>query len=122
MKPVVKLVFSSDIDDLENYIPSENDNFCFQIRAVVCPDNGEGEESIDFEVCTPKSLEQKYGTSQVVSGSDKLIVFKYDFNNIRDKIIELLESCEGETWESCGNQMSKFGLWEFENYKEYNCE
>ena len=117
MKPVVKSIFSSDIDDLINFIPDKDNNFCIQVRAIVGPDNGEGEESVDFEICTPLWLKQKYGPDNVITGSDKLIVFRYDYKSIKAKITRLLESCEGDTWENCGNQMSKFGLWEFENYK-----
>lgn len=120
MKPVVKYIFSSDVDNLESYTPENDSIFCIQMRAIVGPDSGEGEESVDFEVCTLEWLKQEYGTENIISGRDKLIIFKYNYKKIKAKITELLESCEGETWESCGNQMAKYGLWEFENYKQYD--
>lgn len=118
MKPVVKYIYSADIDNVESYYPTE-EKFCIHFRAIIGPDNGdESEESIDFEICSTKWLEYECHSWGITSGSDRLFVLNYDYSVIKKKITSLVESCEGENWEHCCRQIVKFGLWEFENYRE----
>jgi hypothetical protein len=68
MLAVLKGLHSTDIADVETYLPNEADNFGFVLRAMVGPMDGEGEESFDITVCTPRWLLEKYGTSDVLLG------------------------------------------------------
>jgi len=52
MRAILKGLHSTEIADVENYMPHEEDNFGFVLRAMVGPMNGEGEESFDIVVCT----------------------------------------------------------------------
>lgn len=118
MTPEVKNIFSTDIDNLSTYEPKNKKCFGFQLRVIVGPKGEEGEESLDFTVCTPDWIALKHGEHAVFSGANSLIVFNYDIENIKNKIVELVKSCEGRDWKDCGTKMSKFGLWEFESYRD----
>jgi hypothetical protein len=113
MQAVLKGLHSTDLGDVETYMPEEEDNFGFVLRAIIGPLDGEGEESFDIIVCTPKWLMKKYGPSDVLLGLHKLIVFKYDYPRVRGFIEKFLMRCSGNTWEEVG----LLGQWEFEGYR-----
>jgi hypothetical protein len=117
MQAVLKGLRSIDITDLENYAPQEGDNFGFVLRAMVGPMNGEGEESFDITVCTPRWLNEKYRISDVLLGLHKLIVFKYDYLRLRQFIEKYVMRCSGDSWEEIAQKVSLLGQWEFEGYR-----
>jgi hypothetical protein len=117
MQAVLKGLHSTDIADIENYLPGEDDNFGFTLRAMVGPVVGEGEESFDIVVCTPKWLMEKYGASDVLLGLHKVIVFKYDYLRLRQFVEKYLMRCSGNTWGEIAKKVSLLGQWEFEGYQ-----
>jgi hypothetical protein len=120
MQAVMKSLHSTDIADVETYLPDEEDNFGFTLRVMVGPMNQEGEESFDIIVCTPKWLMEKYGASDVLLGLHKLIVFKYDYPRLRQFIEKYLMRCSGNTWAEVAQKVSLLGQWEFEGYQQRN--
>jgi hypothetical protein len=82
MQAVLKGLYSTDIGDLENYQPENEDNFGFGLRALVGPMGQPGEESFDMTVCTPKWLAERYGASEILLGLHKVIVFSYDYPSL----------------------------------------
>jgi hypothetical protein len=116
MRAVLKSLHSTDIADVENYLPNE-DNFGFTLRAMVSPLGGE-EESFDIVVCTPKWLMEKYSASDVLLGLHKLIVFKYDYLRLRQFVEKYLMRCSGNTWQEVVQKVSLLGQWEFEGYQQ----
>src|SRR5215472_12814648 len=79
MQAVLKGLYSSDIAKVENYQLEEEDNFGLVLRALVGPMGQPAEESFDMTVCTPKWLAERYGTSEILLGLHKVIVFRYDY-------------------------------------------
>jgi hypothetical protein len=117
MQAVLKGLHSNDVADIEAYMPEEDDNFGFTLRAMIGPLGEEGEESFEITVCTPKWLIEKYRPSDVLLGLHKLIVFKYDYPRVRGFIEKFLMRCSGSTWEEVGQKVSLLGRWEFEGYR-----
>lgn len=117
MQPVLKSLHSTDIADVETYLPDEEDNFGFTLRAMIGLMNEEGEESFDIVVCTPKWLMGRYGPSDVLLGLHKLIVFKYDYLRLRQFIDKYLMRCSGNTWKEVADKVSLLGQWEFEGFQ-----
>ena len=113
MQAVLKGLYSTDLD-VETYLPDEEDNFGFVLRAMVGPLGAEGEESFDISVCTPKWLMKRYGPSEVLLGLHKLIVFRYDYVRLKQFIEKYLMRCSGESWEEVAQKVSLLGQWEFE--------
>lgn len=114
---VLKGLHSTDIANVETYQPHEGDNFGLVLRAMVGPMGVEGEESFDITVCTPKWLMERHGTSEVLLGLHKLIVFKYDYLGLRKFIEKYLMRCSGDTWGEIAQKVSLLGQWEFEGYR-----
>ena len=50
MQAALKDLYSTDIADAETYLPDEEDNFGFVLRAMVGPLDGAGAESLDNRV------------------------------------------------------------------------
>jgi hypothetical protein len=117
MHAALKGLYSTDVPDAETYLPNEEDNFGFVLRAMVGPLDGDGQESFDIVVCTPKWLLEKHGSSDILLGLHKLIVFKYDYLRLRQFIEKFLMRCSGETWGEIAKKVSLLGHWEFEGYR-----
>ena len=73
MRASVRYMFSPDVPDLPSYQPEPADEFGFLLQIIAGPDNGEGEESFDVIVCTPRWLEKTHARSDVVIGRHHLI-------------------------------------------------
>jgi hypothetical protein len=117
MRAQLKAIYSSDMDNLELVAPQDPERFCVSVRAMVGPNHGEGEESFDINVCTPKWLAGVCQSEGFVVGRHYLIVCKYDVAYIKKLIAELVEKCEGDSWQDVAERVSRIGYWEFEDYK-----
>jgi hypothetical protein len=108
---------SPEVHDLAGWVPSEPSCFGFLLQLLVGPDESDGEESFDFVVCTPEWLRQKYGESAAIMARHHLLVFKYDFDAIETALRSLVASLEGGSWPELARQLSRYGKWEFEDYR-----
>lgn len=115
MRAKLKRLHSPDVD-LKTFWPNEADNFGFLLQAMIGPENQDGEESFDIQVCTPEWLKSKYLADDVLFGYHFLIVFEYDLEKIRQKIARYCERCVGDNWQEIADRLKYIGQWEFENY------
>jgi Immunity protein 8 len=74
----VKGIYSTDMDKLELHLPGDPEDVCIWVRAMVGPRGGQGEESFDIGVCTPKWLADRCGREGFVVGRHYLVVSRYD--------------------------------------------
>lgn len=118
MRGSLRRLHSPDVADLSGYHPERPDDFGFLLQILVGPEGGEGEESFDVVVCTPKWLEGQHGPSDVVSGRHHLIVFEYDYDRLAREIERVCESAEGQSWREVALKLSRFAHWEFEDYRD----
>ena len=118
MRAKLKKLFLLDSEvDLEFYCPEKIDNFCFWLRAMIGPENQEGSESFDIQVCTPKGLKIKLSNEGIIFGRHILIVDEYNRDKIKQKLIEYCDKCIGDTWQDITPKLSRIGYWEFEDYE-----
>jgi hypothetical protein len=78
----------------------------------------EGEESFDIMVCTPKWLLANKKEQDILFGLHYLIVCRYDYNRIFEKLKKYVENTEGKDWEEIGQKIGLIGWWEFQDYRE----
>ncbi len=116
-KAKVRAIYTTSMDHLDLYIPEDPEYFCIAVRAMVGPENGEGEESFDIDVCTPKWLEEACKRDGFVVGRHYLIVARYDVAQLKRVITDLVESCEGNSWQEAAERVGRVGHWEFEDYR-----
>jgi len=116
MKAEVKSIHAPEVNDLKSYTPQDRECFALQLQVMVGPKGMEGEESFDLTVCTPKWLLKQYDKDDIVVGRHHIIVFEYHYHKMIDFIKRLIESCEGDDWEEVAQKVSRYGMWEFEDY------
>jgi hypothetical protein len=59
----------------------------------------------------------KYGSSEVLLGLHKLIVFKYDYVRLKKFVEKYLRCGSGDTWKDIAKKVSLLGQWDFEGYR-----
>ena len=116
MKAELKYLHSPDIDDLESYKPVDEGCFQFLLQVIVGIDGKPGEESFDVLVTTPRFLEGNYSESELLFGKDKLIIFQYDFEAIKNKISDYIYRIEEDNWHLIAEKLDRIGKWEFRDY------
>jgi hypothetical protein len=118
MKAALKSYSSPDVYSLPDYVPDNKKSFGFLLQLFVGPADGDGHESFDVIVCTPKWLSDTHNKDEVVIGRHYLIVFEYNFARIMEEIEAYLDLCIGETWHEIALKVARLGYWEFEDYQE----
>ncbi|MCB0526718.1 MAG: immunity 8 family protein [Saprospiraceae bacterium] len=119
MIPKIKNLFSSDIDDLEKYVPEIADNFEVTFQLGI---GSEGEKGVDiFQVtfCTPKWLMENCDEAEIFIPRHTLIVQKYDYPAFVEKVNKICQICYEKDWDECGLRLSRYFSWEFEDYNDY---
>jgi Immunity protein 8 len=112
----VKSIMSTEIFDLENYRPDDNEKFSFVLTIAVGPKGEVGSDFFDIDVCTPKwLLDNQY--DDVIPGKGKLIVFRCDMKRILARIRTMFEGRIGKDWNDIAIKLSRIGQWEFEDYQ-----
>lgn len=118
MKAEIKYIYSPNIENLETHIPNEKDNFCFLLQVFVGIEDKEGEESFNFEICTPKWLLDNLKKDEIIMGKNYIIVLEYNYEKLLQEIKTLINKCTGKSWNEIALKLSCFSRWEFEDYYE----
>lgn len=118
MRAALRSLHSPDIADLPNWQPDIADDFGFLLQIIAGPADGEGAESFDVTVCTPRWLQRHHASSDIVSGRHHLIVFVYDYSMLKSHIERKVCAIIGENWPDVARELSELGRWEFDGYRE----
>jgi|SRR5689334_10316076 hypothetical protein len=110
----VKAIYTNEMDDLEKHVPDDPERFCVFVVAMVGPRTGEGEESFEIAVCSPKWLEQRIESDGFAIGMHHLFVADYNPAQIRKILTKLIERYSGDSWEEVARKVGKIGRWEFD--------
>jgi hypothetical protein len=120
MQAVLKSLHSPDVPNLASYLADEEETFGFLLEAEVGTADVEGADIFSIMVCTPRWLIEEYRSSDMMLGLHKIIVFKYDYLQLRHFIEKYLRHCSGDTWEEIARKVSLLGRWEFENMQPHS--
>jgi hypothetical protein len=118
MRAEIRRFHSPDVHDLVRWAPPDPACFGFLLQVLIGPADSVGEESFDFVVCTPDWLRRKHGERAVILPRHHVQVFTYDFQAIDMTLRSFVSSVEGASWQDLANELSRYGKWEFEDYKE----
>lgn len=77
---------------------------------------GEGEESFDFEVCTPGWLHELIRRDGPVNGRHHVIIDTFNWPALQSYFQKLVTRCPGQDWHEIAAKLSRYGHWEFEDY------
>lgn len=115
MRAEIRSIFSSDVDDLDDFRPSGN-VFSVPIRLQIGPAGGPGEESFDLTVCSVGWLDQRLERAPVFDARHHLVVREFHWAVVLRYIEGRVARCVGETWADVAQQLSRLAYWEFEDY------
>jgi Immunity protein 8 len=104
-------------DDLREVRP-ENAAFCIDVRALVGAVGTGGEESFDFEVCSPAWLEQELENDHVVSGRYRLVMKDFNYPLLERYVRNRIAQASGKDWDEVAAKLAGWSKWEFADYSE----
>ena len=114
----LKEIYSLDVERrLEEFVPEQADFFELTVRAMFGPVDQDASESFQIQVCTPKWLQARCEGGEIVCGRHTLIVAEFNFPQIRDYLNALCKKCSGNSWSEIAQKLSRYGMWEFEDYR-----
>jgi hypothetical protein len=99
------------------FVPEQVDYFALTLRAMFGPVGEDASESFQIQVCTPKWLHARCDGGEIVIGRHTLIVGEFSFIQIHDYLRALGRRCSGSNWAEIAQKLSRYGLWEFEDYR-----
>jgi hypothetical protein len=117
MRPTLRRLHSPDAPDLERFTPNEPKHFGVLVQAMLGPENGEGEESFDFIMCTPSWLQARLGDDMPKWGRGYLLANEYCYADLLSIVTGLCRSVEAENWTGVAQQLARFTRWEFDDYR-----
>ncbi len=115
----LKYLHSPDVFDLQDYNPSDPENFRIIVQAMIGAVGENFEESFDFIVCTPKWLNESIGSQKYLFGRHHLLVTRYDYEVILKAITTLCTQVNDSDWQIVAQKLGRFGKWEFEDYSTF---
>jgi len=96
MKASLKRLHSPDVYNLEDFTPSDPDDFAFLLQAFFGSDDGPGDESFDIMVSTPRWLEYEVREHNgILMGRHYLIIDHYNFGRLKRFLVDYAEKCTG---------------------------
>jgi hypothetical protein len=115
VKAVVRHFISPDVD-LENFYPDDPEDFSFLLEAIVGPAEGEGDELLQFNVCTLASLTPTVASERVFLGRSLVLVDTSKISEILAVVRSAIERVEAESWAKVGARLARLGYYEFEDH------
>ncbi len=116
IRPELRYLHSPDVE-LKEYQPTDPENFCILVQAIIGPKENRGEESFDFMVCTPRWIINELEVSETLWTPYTLYVLTYDYNIVWNEIFRLCNSIVGDTWDEVARAIGRYAKWEFEDYR-----
>ena len=118
MNAEIKKIISPDVIELKNFYPDDKTSFAFLLEFTVGIEGNEEGDDFQIEVCTPKWMLENFSENDILFGRHKLIVLKYDIEDIIRYLTHYCKTCTGNTWEEIAVKISRIAHWEFEDYRE----
>lgn len=120
MKGVLRSLFSMDVlEGLQNYTPSDPENFGIRVQAFVGPPDSEDRTSFDLRVCTPSWLDAnlmaiRSWEFEGLFGRGMLFMKRWNYSMLYQMIAEILDDIEGPDWQETAMRISRWIPWEYE--------
>jgi hypothetical protein len=106
-----------DIEAIKYYDPA-NPVFNFHVQAFVGPMNAPGEDSFEFQCCSPAWLQNTLENDvSFILGRHMIIMKEFSEEELFSIIAFLCVNTTGDSWNEIGEKLGRHGFWEFEDYK-----
>jgi hypothetical protein len=119
VRAALRRLHSPTADPLAEFAPDNPESFSTFVQALVGPEDGEGEESFNFTITTASWLaEQPAPEKGFEFLQGVLLLSRWDYDTVVRAISDLCRNTQGETWEEVATSLSRYGHWEFADYRE----
>jgi hypothetical protein len=92
--------------------------FALSVGASIGPDDGPGIELFYFEVCSPRWIEVNASEKGFEFMHSYLVLNRWSSDLVQRAIGDLCRRTEGADWREVAVKLSRYGSWEFEDYRE----
>lgn len=116
MRAVLRALMSLEVHDLSSWAP-ESDEWAIGIRILAGPDDGPGEESFDFTMCSVEWLATKVRRDGLVDGRHLLVADGFNWEALKSYVERRVRQSEGDSWGEVAERLGRLGHWEFEDYQ-----
>lgn len=116
LRPVLRRLHSPDVD-LYDYRPADPERFGILVQAEFGPAGGQGGETFDFVVCSPNWFGERL-PERGMFVRHHLFLPEFDIKLLEARLAELCDQAAGADWAAVASYLSRFGQWEFEDYRE----
>lgn len=115
--PSLKHIICPDIPELDKKGIDSEHEICVLVQALIGPQDHEGYESFEFVVCNGIWVTNRI-EDDIVVGKNKIFLKHFILSDVEDVIRRIILSCAGPSWDDVAVKISRYGLWEFEDYVE----
>lgn len=98
-------------------VQSGSGAFRVSLRALIGPLGSPGEESFDFDVCSPAWLEAELDRHPIIGGRFLLITRDFDPKRIEEYVRKRISQASGSDWPTVAGKIARWSQWEFEDYR-----
>ena len=117
MRSEIRSIISPDVADLTNYYPEDPEDFSLLVQLSIGPGGMLGEETFSIEVTTPLSLLRQQASNYPRVLRHILLVRHWDHKTVIELLQKVFGNVPGADWTEIAHKLSRFGMWEFEDYK-----
>jgi len=103
-----------DLPEPETSSPPDPADFALLVQALIGLEGEAGADTFSFVVVTPKWLARRVTADRPLLGRAHLIVEHYDYEQIRNEIVQCCRRAAGPGWPSVAAILSRFARWEYE--------
>jgi hypothetical protein len=108
------------LSHIEVEAPENKTHFAVDLVAFIGPEAGRGAEQFGFTLCTPSWFAENVSAPKGYwFPRHQLIVEAWDEGLVRRALHDLCVRTEGEDWGEIAIKLSRYGHWEFEDYRPY---
>jgi len=116
-KLVIRSFHCSDAD-LWSWAPEADREVYLPVTLEIGEMDVKGADNFSVMIATPEALAH-HGKSRgelVVEDRGLLVVLEFDWNVIRRRLEQIVESCAAPTWSQSVIRLQRFFRWEYEDY------
>jgi hypothetical protein len=106
------------LEGLESFRPGDADVFALAVGASIGSSEGPGADLFYFHVCSPRWIEENPPPKGFEFMHSYLVLSRWDYATLLRALTDLCLHTEGEDWEQIAMKLSRYGAWEFEDYRE----
>jgi hypothetical protein len=117
MKLVIHSIYAGDGENLRMWLPKDERVVCEFISVSIGEKGKKTRDGFSIRIATPDGLRQLPSKNGILASRPLLVMERYSFEHLWGWLIDVVSTCEGETWIKCGENLKRYFDWEFDGYQ-----